>query len=56
MAQWARHTRNSQQQLLSTTLPYRQLDGYTPTPAKIITSVAFMMASRVRITAVGAGF
>ena len=38
----------------STTLPCRQLDGYTPTPAQIITSVAFMMASRVRITAIGA--
>ena len=55
VAQWARHIRNSQQQRQSTTLPRRQLDGYTLTPAQIITSVAFMMASRVRITAVGAG-
>ncbi len=54
MAQWALHTRNSQQQRQSTTLPRRQLDGYTPTPAQILTSVAFMMASRVRITDVGA--
>ena len=54
MAQWARRTRNFQQQRQSTTLPGRQFDGYTPTPAQIITSAAFMIASRVRITAVGA--